>query len=79
MCVISELIEDSNWGLSGALASVSCSVGRYILHSPHAVMVLAHLSVAALTPRLPAESTGLCLAHCILLSKTGNSKAFKTA
>lgn len=42
-------------------------------------MVLAHLSVAALTLRLPAESTGLYLVRCILLSKTGNSKAFKTA
>lgn len=42
-------------------------------------MLLAHLSVAALTPGLPAESAGLCLAHCTLLSKTGNSKAFKTA
>lgn len=57
--------------------SVALQAG--ILHSPNAVMLLAHLSVPALTPGLPAESTGLYLAHCTLLSKTGKSKAFKTA
>lgn len=78
-CMSCQILLKTLTGVSVVLWLLSVVLKAGILHSPNAVMLLAHLSVAALTPGLPTESAGLCLAHCTLLSKTGNSKAFKTA